>query len=248
MAEIIGHTIIKLTSVDSTNNYATAHLSKNNWKEGTVVVSGEQTNGRGQINNCWESEPDQNILMSIVLYPEFLPVHLQFMISKIVTIGICKTLLVLVDDVLVKWPNDIYAGDRKVAGILIENAIMGNTLYSSVAGIGLNVNQAVFESDAPNPVSLYQLSGNKTDINELVNELLKNIDHWYLKLKQGLFEEIDRAYLQHLYRKDEMADYKDNTGLFRGVLKGVNEIGQLIIQPETGGLRCYHFKEVEFIL
>ena len=247
MAEIIGHTIIKLASVDSTNNYAIAHLSKNTWEEGTVVVSGEQINGRGQINNLWESEPDQNILMSIVLYPDFLPVHLQFLISKIIALGVCETLLPMVDGVLIKWPNDIYVGHRKIAGILIENAIMGNTLYSTVAGIGLNVNQKVFKSDAPNPVSLIQLTGIKTGIDQLVDELLKNIDHWFLKLKQGCFEEIDQAYLLHLYRRGDLAAYNDKTGTFRGILKGVNEIGQLLIQPEKGALRCYHFKEVEFM-
>lgn len=250
MAEIIGNTLIKLKQVDSTNNYATAHMTINNWDEGTVVIADEQMQGRGQMNNVWESEPGSNILMSIVLYPVFLPVQYQFLLSKIVTIGLLEVLSEKVDDVKIKWPNDLYIGEKKVAGILIENSIMGHTLSSSVIGVGLNVNQLEFASNAPNPVSLRNILGNKIRLEEIRSALFSAIDFWYKKLKTGEIkdiQEIDATFEKHLYRKNISALYKDNTGIYSGVIKGVNEIGQLLIQPESGELRHYHFKEVEFL-
>lgn len=247
MAEIIGNTLIKLEKVDSTNNYATVHMSINNWKEGTVVLTDEQIRGRGQMNNSWESEPGANLLMSIVLYPEFLPVHYQFLLSKVVTVGLCEMLARFVDEAKIKWPNDLYIGRKKVAGILIENAVLGSTLSSSVIGIGLNINQLEFNGGAPNPVSLRMLLNRKLDLEKIQSEVFEAIDKWYLKLRSGDLREIDTRFEELLYRKDELASYKDKAGVYRGVIKGVNEIGQLLIQPETGNLRCYHFKEVEFI-
>lgn len=247
MAEFIGNTIIKLAQVDSTNNYATAHMTINNWSEGTVVITEEQFKGRGQINNSWESEAGKNILLSIVLQPEFLPVQHQFLISKVVAISVWETLSLLVNCVAIKWPNDIYVDQQKIAGILIENAIMGSTLFSSVVGIGLNVNQLIFKSDAPNPVSLAQLLKVETDRDQLLSKLLEFMNKWYSKLKNGSIDEINRTYENYLFRKGEEADYKDATGIYRGVVLGVNEIGQLLIQPLNDEVRSYHFKEVEFL-
>lgn len=250
MAEIIGNTLIKLKQVDSTNNYATAHMSINNWNEGTVVMADEQINGRGQMKNTWESEPGANLLLSIVLYPDFLPVQYQFLLSKVVTLGLHELLSAIADDVKIKWPNDLYIGTKKVAGILIENSIMGHTLSSSVIGVGLNVNQLEFKSDAPNPVSMRHFTGKKLEHEKISSELFNAIDFWYCKLRtteEKSILEIDAKFEQNLYRKDIVASYKDSSGVYNGVLKGVNEIGQLMVQAESGELRAYHFKEVEFL-
>ncbi|MFA9388838.1 MAG: biotin--[acetyl-CoA-carboxylase] ligase [Prolixibacteraceae bacterium] len=247
MAEIIGNAIIKLMRVDSTNNYATAQMAIDNWNEGTVVLADEQIRGRGQINNGWESEANKNLLFSIVLYPEFLPVQNQFLLSKVVAVGIQEVLSKLVDNVKIKWPNDIYVANRKIAGILIENSIMGNVLSSTVIGIGLNVNQRTFYSAAPNPVSLCQLLKQELDLADLLTKLFNSIDKWYCKLKDGDVDEINSAYVNKLYQYGEVSEYEDDEGVFVGELKGVNSIGQLLIQPVEGEMRCYHFKEVRFL-
>lgn len=246
MADIIGSNFIKLSRVDSTNNYATEYLTHNDWKEGTVIIADEQFGGRGQINNSWESEAKRNILMSIILSPEFLPIQYQFLLSKVVVIGISEVLSLYADYVKVKWPNDIYVGDKKIAGILIENSIMGSRINSSVVGIGLNVNQKEFVSDAPNPVSLIQLLGKQVDCDCLLVMLLNAIDKWYNFLRNGELEKINVNYLKHLYRFGNVELYEDVLGEFYGTIVGVNEIGQLQIEKATGELISYHFKEVKF--
>lgn len=247
MADIIGNCIFNLTRVDSTNNYATEQLSNNDWKEGTVILADEQLNGRGQISNKWESEAKKNILMSIVLYPNFLPVQYQFLLSKVVVLGISDVVSLFVENVKVKWPNDIYVGEKKIAGVLIENSIMGSTLDSSIVGIGLNVNQIEFFSGAPNPISLIQLTGKEIQLNQLTELLFKAIEKWYVLLKKGDIELVNKNYLYRLYRKGEIENYEDSTGKFRGTIVGVNEIGQLRINDFKNKIREYHFKEVKFI-
>ena len=167
MAEIIGIKIIKLDEIDSTNNYTSKLLANSNVIEGTVVVAKAQSSGRGQLSNQWESEYGKNILASFVFYPKFLPVQQQFLLSKVIALGVRDLLTLFVDKVKVKWPNDIYIDNKKVAGILIENSIMGHTLESSIAGVGININQTVFLSDAPNPVSLIYSLKKELDCSEL---------------------------------------------------------------------------------
>lgn len=247
MAETIGNTILSVVKVDSTNNYASEFLVKKDCKEGSVVSASEQLNGRGQLKNQWESEPLKNILISIVFYPEFLPVSKQFILSKVIALGVFDLISLYVENVSIKWPNDIYVGAKKIAGILIENSIMGNVIGSSIAGIGLNVNQKEFLSDAPNPVSLTQLSGKEYDLDQLLTIMLDAIDKWYLLLKTGKIDIINKKYTERLYQINKKAHYRDFEGVFKGVITGVNEIGQLQIKPLPGKIRTYHFKEVAFI-
>ena len=247
MAEIIGNNIIKIMKVDSTNNYASEKLVKNGCEEGTVVYAGEQSCGRGQLNNKWESEPLKNILFSIVLYPEFLPIPQQFLLSKVVALGLADVVSMYVDEVTIKWPNDIYIGNKKIAGILIENAIMGNVLGSSVVGIGLNINQLEYVGGAPNPVSLASVTGRFYELEQIFSLLIEAIDKWYILLKEGFVDLINQRYVEQLYRFGLKADYRDKTGVFAGEITGVNEIGQLQIRLLNGDIRTYHFKEVSFL-
>lgn len=247
MAEIIGNTTIKFDRLDSTNNYATAHLAKDAWTEGTVVLAATQDNGRGQINNRWESEAGKNILMSIYLQPSFLPVSRQFLISKVIALGIVEVLAQKLENVRIKWPNDVYVGNQKIAGILIENAIMGNTLAYSVVGIGLNVNQQQFSAELPNPVSIYQLLQCETPLDVLLENLLTAIDRFYHLLRDGRFSEIDEAYLNKMYQLGIQASYVDKDGAFTATLQGVHTDGRLKLLSTDGAIRYYHFKEVEFV-
>lgn len=247
MAEIIGIKIIKLDEIDSTNNYTSKLLANSNVIEGTVVVAKVQSSGRGQLSNQWESEYGKNILASFVFYPKFLPVQQQFLLSKVIALGVRDLLTLFVDKVKVKWPNDIYIGNKKVAGILIENSIMGHTLESSIAGVGININQTVFLSDAPNPVSLIYSLKKELDCSELLLVLCECIDKWYSLLSQGNVKMINENYHDSLYQRGIVSTYRDKNGEYEGMIEGVNAIGQLQIKPLSAPLKTYHFKEVEFL-
>ena len=247
MFQIVGKHIVRIHQVDSTNNYANAHLGANELTEGTVVLAYEQSNGRGQMKNFWESEPGKNLTFSIVLFPDFLEIRKQFMLSKIVTLGIYAALNSFVDNLSIKWPNDIYAGDRKLGGILIENSILYNSIKSSVVGIGLNVNQTNFLSNAPNPVSLKLLTNTEYDAEIVLKKILEQIDFYYALLKDQEVKRIDQEFISVLYRIHENHWFQDDQGRFEGQITGVNSIGQLLIKKDSGLEKAYHFKEVEFL-
>lgn len=240
--------IIRLQTTESTNNYANAQIREKGVSEGTVFLAYEQTAGRGQMKNFWESEPGKNLTFSLVLFPDFLEIKRQFMLSKVVSLGIYRALNKYVAQLKVKWPNDIYAGDQKLGGILIENSIMSGLLKSSIIGIGLNVNQMVFRSNAPNPVSLQMLTNQHHDCESLLPEILDEIGAYYSLLKEGDYNLIDREFISVLYRLDEIHQFKSEDEIFSGQIVGVNEIGQLLIQKTEGQLLEFHFKEVEFLI
>lgn len=244
----IENNIVVLQETDSTNNYANRQLAESEVQEGTVFLAYSQKNGRGQINNQWESEAGKNLTFSLVLKPGFLEIIDQFMISKVVTLGIYSSLKNYVDNLKIKWPNDIYAGDRKLGGILIENSIMSGQITSSVIGIGLNINQEKFISNAPNPVSLKQLTGSEFELMPLLHGIIENIISFYALLKNDNFAVVNKLFHEKLYRFGEEHRYKSENAEFTGKITGVNEIGQLLIENENGDLRQFHFKEVEFIL
>lgn len=140
---------------------------------GFALMAREQTAGRGQRGNSWEAEPGRNVTLSLMLRPEGLPAVRQFEVSEAVALGVADAVEELgIGDVRVKWPNDIYVGDRKIAGILIENSLTGPMIGRSIAGIGLNVNQREFRSDAPNPVSAWQLTGREYDVEAVARRMV----------------------------------------------------------------------------
>ena len=247
MDQIIGNLIVRLEVTDSTNNYAKQQIRENGLSEGTVFLAHEQTAGRGQQKNVWESEPGENLLFSIVLCPDFLEIRRQFMLSKVVTLCIYKALNKYVDSLKIKWPNDIYAGNQKLGGILIENSVMSGLLKSAVVGIGLNVNQTIFYSDAPNPVSLQLLTNQHYDCEIILSEILSGINRYYTLLREGHEEGIDQEFLSVLFRLNEKHFYKAEDEIFEGEIIGVNEIGQLQIRKNNGEVLEFHFKEVEFL-
>lgn len=244
---MIGIQIIRLATVNSTNNYANGQLVENELPDGTVFLAYEQSAGRGQMNNFWESEPGKNLTFSIVVYPDFLDIRRQFMLSKVVTLGIYHALDKYVDNLRIKWPNDIYAGDKKLGGILIENSIMYSSIKNSVIGIGINVNQTDFKSNAPNPVSLKILTNQQFDCDQILTEILSGIDLYYSLLRDDEEERIDREFISVLYRVDEKHWFRADEKVFEGEIIGVNEIGQLLIRKNDGEILDFHFKEVEFL-
>jgi len=246
MNEIIGSKIERIDKLGSSNNYAATQLLTKRLPEGIVFVANSQVDGRGQVSNKWESEPNKNLTFSILLYPDFIEIMKQFEISKAISLGVTDFLKELTDQVTIKWPNDIYIGSKKVAGILIENSIRIDKISSCIIGIGLNINQQKFTSDAPNPVSLSQITGKIYDLEELLPNLCSKIDARYHQLRNRDFGLIDEDYTEMLYQRDRWSPYSDENGDYEGQILGVDQIGRLKIETRAGIVNKYHFKEVVF--
>jgi BirA family transcriptional regulator, biotin operon repressor / biotin---[acetyl-CoA-carboxylase] ligase len=242
--------IIHYRSLDSTNDEAARLIAERELPEGTVVNAREQTLGRGQDSNTWESEPGMNLTCSMVLYPRFLPAGRQFELSKVVALGVWKTVHDLLpnEQVSIKWPNDIYIGDCKVAGILIQNSILGRVLESSIAGIGLNVNQLVFRSSAPNPVSVRIVKGQEQDLGLVLDQLIIAIDAYYQILKSHQFDVIDKLYFDNLYRRNLISKFRKDGKIIEAKITGISEYGHLVVETTDGmRLEC-EIKDIEFII
>ncbi len=213
--------------------------------EGFVVQAGFQTAGKGQIGNSWESEPGKNLLFSMVLYPTHIPVDRLFLISQLVSLAIKQTLDEYADGITVKWPNDIYWNDKKVVGILIENSLQNNKIKSVVIGVGLNVNQKVFVSNAPNPVSLLQITNKRQNRKMLLQKIQQNIIGLYKELNA---EKIRSEYAKALYRKTGFYLFKANEETFLARIHSVHSDGQLELETESGERKGFYFKEVQFVV
>ena len=204
-----------------------------------AVVADYQTAGRGCGTNRWESERGKNLLFSLLIHPEDLPANKQFQISMAISLAIVDALGQLVGDLSIKWPNDIYWRNGKLAGILIENTLKGNLIKESIIGVGLNVNQREFHSDAPNPVSLWQITGQETDREQLLKDILQRLDSGGGSKNR---------YMQMLYRRKGFHPYTDKNGVFMAQMTGVEDDGHLLLLDDNGKQRRYAFKEVQFII
>ena len=236
--------ILWLKETDSTNNHLRRLLDKEQLPEGSLVVTDFQTAGKGQVGNSWESEAGENLMFSILLYPDFIPANRQFLISQIASLSVKETLDAYTDFIQVKWPNDIYWKDRKICGMLIENDLSGQLLYCSIIGIGLNLNQSLFRSNAPNPISLTQITGKKYDREEVLNRFLRIFFQYYCLLLQEKEEEVRIAYMQALYHGEGYHRYRDGQGQFEARIQAIEPTGHLILQLRDGEQRRYAFKEV----
>ncbi len=216
---------------------------------GDLVVARSQSRGRGQRGNHWESAPGANLTFSIVLEPVFLPAGEQFLLSEAVSLAVADLLESYGIVAAIKWPNDIYSGDTKVAGILIENDICGANLARSIVGVGLNVNQMRFSPALPNPSSMALLSGGDFAVGEVLERLYGKLMLRYGQLEEGRAEQLCGDYLGRLYRLGVPAVYRTpGDGEFTGIIRGVEESGELDVEHPDGSVRGYLFKEIEFIL
>ena len=217
--------------------------------EGTVIMAENQYAGRGQVNSKWEAEPGKNLTFSILLRPSFLSITSQFSLNMAVSLGIHKALKNLTGEGLsIKWPNDIYFEDKKMGGILIENIISAGHIKSCIVGIGINVNQEVFDPALEGRAgSLYQILQNNVNLISLLTQICSQIEAEYLKLKGGKYLNLRQDYMNALYRYKQKAMYRQNGEIFEGRIVDVSDTGFLIL--ETGaGLMSYNFKEIEFVL
>ena len=242
--------IININKIDSTNSYAQRLIDKGNLHEGDVIFTLNQQNGRGQGDNLWESESGSNLLISIILEPKFIVASQQFILTQLISISIVDVVKKFIrnDDVRIKWPNDIYVNNNKVAGILFQNYIKGNNIEHSIIGIGINVNQKHFYSSAPNPISIIHYTNKQINIDELLSKLLDNIGDNYEKLNLGKdFHQLKSDYIKKLYRYESWSNYSDGKHTFIGKIIDVDDYGRLSIKMKSGSVKKFMFKEVEFV-
>ncbi len=243
----IGVPFIEIYSLDSTNNYAMQQVQKGMGQHGVAYFAHEQYAGKGQRGKQWYSKPGENIALSVVLNTSRLQVSKQF--------GLSMTIAMVVHDffsryspgnTFVKWPNDLYYGDRKAGGILIENIIRGKDWQWAIAGIGININQREFDPSIPNAVSLKQITGKNYNPVQLAKELCDNLNHRYNHLLKQQTKSLLTEYNAVLYKREQSIKLRKDTVLFEAVLKGVNEHGQLVI--EAGVEQTYDVGEIEWVV
>lgn len=244
--ESVSPRILRVAETNSTNSLLREWIIKESLPEGSAVVADFQTAGRGQIGNVWESEAGKNLLFSTVLYPTCIPANQQFLISQIAALSVKETLDLYTDQVTVKWPNDIYWKDKKICGMLIENDLSGHSLYCSIIGIGINLNQELFRGDAPNPVSLFQIIGKEVDREEVLARFLSIFYRYYLSLLQENYEAIRTRYQSALYRREGYHAYQDGSGTFEARIHAIEPTGHLLLALQDGSIRRYAFKEVAY--
>lgn len=244
---IIGNPTIELESVDSTNDYASTLLSSDQVTDGTVINAQHQTKGKGQFGAKWLTTANQNVTLSIILKPKKLHIKYQFYLSIISSLAIRDVLSKYGISARVKWPNDVYVNANKISGILIQNTILNSYIQYSIIGIGLNVNQNVFNPAIPNPTSILKETNKTHSLLDVRQELYNCFESYYIDLKQGDFDTLLHTYKQYLYQKNEVKSYKliDGT-VTNGIIRDVHENGKLDVELENG-INTFSLKEITFI-
>jgi len=240
----IGANHIHLAETTSTNAALKTLMAEKRLAEGTVLSTGQQTAGRGQAGTVWEGARDQNIMLSVLLYPKFISTSSQFLISKAVALAVHDLVMSLMpkESVTIKWPNDILIGKRKVCGILIENSLQGGNIESCIVGIGLNVNELQID---PLRISLKNILGIDYNLRHIEKNLFACIEKRYLQLKSHP-EDISRDYLAALFgygEKRQFVDLKENQG-FEGTIHGVHRDGRLLVRTAHGEEKLFGLKEL----
>jgi BirA family biotin operon repressor/biotin-[acetyl-CoA-carboxylase] ligase len=239
-------------SIGSTNTYLRDLKGGDPEYDYEVAVASFQTAGRGQKGNTWESEAGKNLLFSILAHPGSIKVQEQFYISEAIALAVSDSVMSAIGPeyaggVSVKWSNDIYWNDYKMAGILIENTLQGSSILDTVVGVGLDVNQEVFLSDAPNPISLKNITGREFDLDALLNDIVDRFIG-YMELPAHKRHDVDKLYRSRLYRREGFHKFRDVQGEFEARIEGIRPDGCLMLLTDSGQHRVYEFKQVQFIL
>lgn len=239
---------LQLEAVDSTNNFLKQYTAS--CPDLITLVTAEyQTAGRGSASNTWESEAGKNLLFSLLVHPMEVRAEHMFVLSEVLALAVCGALNEYESGFQIKWPNDIYYADKKVAGMLIENHLRGATISRSVMGVGLNVNQQTFLSDAPNPCSLVQILGHEVDREDVLQKVMQHFVQLYGRLGvESEYKVIHESYLKMLYRLGERHEFRDEHGTFWATMVDVHPSGHLILKEDDCRIRKYAFKEVQYII
>jgi len=239
--------IICVDNIDSTNNFLKKLCIERFPDEGTVIMAEYQNAGKGQGKNSWHSKKGRNLLVSVLLKPSLNAID-HFLISEFISMGIIDTLAAYRIKSEIKWPNDIYVGDKKIAGILVENSIKHNSIYQTIAGIGLNVNEDDFPEYLPNPTSIYLEIKKELNITELLKFLMNKLFERYKLIKGNDFQQLHNEYNSILYRKNISSGYNAAADIFSAILIGVGTSGELQLKMEDGNIKEYLFGEVQMIV
>ena len=234
----IGKVARRFDVLPSTNTTALEWAAKSRPPEGSTVIAANQTEGRGQLGRTWVSEPAANLLQSVILYPTFLSARRHFLLTQAVALATSDLLADYLgpERVRIKWPNDLYVDDRKIAGILIQTVLTKDHLQTAVVGIGLNVLQQQFGPAAPNATSLLRELNRPYDLDTLRTGLFRRLEQRYLQLRADKRQLLQQTYLDRLYRLDEPTYFvrtTDQTG-FRGSIRGVSSSGKLVVESPAG--------------
>lgn len=237
---------IPLDTVSSTNDYLHGYAPQTLHRI-TLATAQFQTAGRGATGG-WESQPGCNVVFSLLTQPRMVQARRMFVLSQVIALSVYDALSTYATGFSIKWPNDIYHRDRKVVGMLIENDLCGRAVTRCIMGVGVNVNQTTFVSDAPNPGSLALILGHPVDRQQVMQRIMQCFDHYYTLLEQGQEQAIHERYLAHLYRQGEEHEYSDESGRFRATLLTVEPTGHLVLRDSEGSERRYEFKQVKYII
>ncbi|GAB4326391.1 MAG: biotin--[acetyl-CoA-carboxylase] ligase [Bacteroidales bacterium] len=244
--------IIRLKETGSTNEWAGSALASGLIPPDTLyaVTADYQTAGRGNGNTKWISDPGQNLLLSLIIPGNDFPASGQFFLNMAVSVSLMETVSHYVSSpgVSIKWPNDIYIGDRKVAGILIRHTVTGSVIGNTIAGVGLNLNQTRFVKSLPNPVSILQITGKTVNRDECLHFLLDRFEKHLESLCRGEVSELKEVFHRSLFRLNEWHSYKYRGGLIRARIQGVSSYGFLMLETEERKMIECDLKEIEFIL
>lgn len=243
-----GKIVVRFNETTSTNEEASLSMKTTNVIEGTAFLTDSQTNGKGQRGRVWESVSNQNVLVSYVYYPTFLHVEQQFNLIMAVSLAV-KDLLdkYLMDKATIKWPNDIYINDLKISGILIESAMKGDFMSSSIIGIGININQRKFNSEYINATSVSLETGKGCNIEMFFQELNRHLEYRYLMLKSNSTK-IRADYLKAMYKRNSLMKFNISDKIVEKKVVGIDEIGQLKLQGKDGLTHAYAMHQVKMIV
>lgn len=239
--------VIKLHSVDSTNSYVSDILKNADIKEDTVYYTDIQTRGRGLNLNIWESEDYKNLIFSIYTNPK-IEIDDYFVLSMLVSLGICDYLHFKGVFVQIKWPNDIYYKNNKLAGILIENSLMNDCIVESIIGVGLNLNQTEFSDKLLNPISLANITGKKYDIENEISIISNNILKRIKTYKSVDYKQIKTEYLDKLFRFDLLSTYRIKGNVITAKIIDVKPDGYLVVKTNKNDIKEFYFKEIEYVI
>lgn len=241
----VGHKLLKFSSLTSTNDCSWELLSDKSLPDGTVVWTPLQTHGKGQRGKLWLTEEGKSLPFSIIFKPK-VSVSEQYFLNKAISLGVCEGVSSFGVEAKIKWPNDIYVADKKLAGILIENSLKGSFLQVVVVGVGVNINQEEFTKDLPNPISLKQVLQQTFDIEVVLKDLCYYIEKRYMQFKAGQFEKIDADYHASLYHIQQMKTFQVGDKRFEAQILGVDKTGKIKLLYQ-GYTTVYAMGEVEFV-
>ncbi len=239
--------IIKLHSVDSTNSYVSDILKNTKIKVDSVFYTNIQTKGRGLSLNVWESEDYKNLIFSIYTNPK-INIDQYFVLSMLVSLGICDYIQFKGVFAQIKWPNDIYFENKKLAGILIENNLMNDCIVDSIIGVGLNLNQTNFSDKLPNPLSLTNITNVEFDLEKEIPLICKSILDRIKNYKSSNYKQIKTEYLNRLFRFNRFYTYRIKDSIITAKIIDIKPDGYLIVETSTNETKEFYFKEIEYVI